>query len=70
MARIMVVGMQLLFFLPDLDKHFDLLEKNPHFIDPQVIISAIAGFSRETITSRTANFTVLDWVLVAAAFSP
>jgi len=66
MARIMVVGMQLLFFLPDLDKHFDLLDKNPHFIDPQVIISVITKvFPRDDYFTH-ANFTALYWVLVAA----
>jgi hypothetical protein len=66
MSRIMVVGMQLLFFLPSLDKHFDLLDKNPNFIDPQLIISAIARiFSRDEYFTH-ANFTALYWVMVVA----
>jgi uncharacterized membrane protein YphA (DoxX/SURF4 family) len=66
MSRIMVVGMQLLLFLPSLDKHFDLLDKNPDFIDPQVIISAIAAvFPRDDYFTH-GNFTVVYWVMVAA----
>ena len=64
MSRIMVVGMQLLFFLPSLAKHFSLLDKNPDFIDPQLIISAIAAvFPRQSYFTH-ANFTALHWLLV------
>lgn len=66
MSRIMVVGIQLLFFLPSLTKHFGLLDKNPHFIDPQVIISAIARvFPRDAYFTH-ANFTALYWIMVVA----
>src|SRR2546427_6026328 len=66
MARIIAVGLQLLFFLPSLDKHFELLDKNPNFIDPQLIISAIARiFPREDYFTH-ANFTALHWLMVVA----
>jgi uncharacterized membrane protein YphA (DoxX/SURF4 family) len=66
MARIIAVGLQLLFFLPSLHKHFELLDKNPDFIDPQVIISAIARiFPRDDYFTH-ANFTALYWLMVVA----
>jgi uncharacterized membrane protein YphA (DoxX/SURF4 family) len=66
MSRIIVVGAQLLFFLPSLEKHFDLLDKNPNFIDPQVIISAIAKFFPRDAYFTHANFIAIHWVMVVA----
>jgi uncharacterized membrane protein YphA (DoxX/SURF4 family) len=69
LSRIIVVVIQLLFFLPSLDKHFNLLDKNPDFIDPQMIISGIAAiFPRETYFTH-ANFTALYWVTVVAGIA-
>ena len=70
MARIMVVGMQLLFFLPDLDKHFDLLDKNPRLHRSAGRSSAPSpGSSRASDYFTHANFTVLYWVLVVGGHS-
>ena len=69
LSRIIVVGIQLLFFLPSMDKHFSLLDKLPDFIDPQLIISAIAAiFPREHYFTH-ANFLLLYWVMVVAGIT-
>lgn len=66
LARIMAVAAQLLWFAPKLAKHLDLLEKNPQFIDPQVLIRIISAvFPREAYFTP-GNFTALYWVTTVA----
>jgi len=66
LSRIVVVAAQLLLFPPVLEKHINYLTKNSEFIDPQVIISAIAAvFPRETVFTPSV-FTTLYWVTFVA----
>ena len=49
-TRIVMVAAQLFWFSPKLERHLNLLEKNSDFINPQLLISGIAGIvSRETL---------------------
>jgi uncharacterized membrane protein YphA (DoxX/SURF4 family) len=66
LSRIVVVAAQLLLFMPSLEKHINFLTKNSDFIDPQLIISAIAAvLPRETFFTPSA-FIALYWVTIAA----
>jgi uncharacterized membrane protein YphA (DoxX/SURF4 family) len=66
LSRILVVAAQLLLFPPVLEKHINFLTKNSDFIDPQVLISAIAAVvPRETLFTPS-GFTTLYWVTFVA----
>jgi uncharacterized membrane protein YphA (DoxX/SURF4 family) len=66
LSRIVVVAAQLVLFPPVLEKHINFLTKNSDFIDPQLIISAIAAVvPREAVFTPSA-FTALYWVTFVA----
>lgn len=65
-ARIIAVAAQLFFFRPSLKDQIHLLDKNPAFIDPQVIIRAIAAVVPRDAVFTPAGFTVLYWINAVA----
>jgi hypothetical protein len=65
-CRIVAVGAQLFWFFPDLAEHLNLLQKNPEFIEPQLLIRTISAIlPREALFTPEA-FTLLYWVTMAA----
>jgi uncharacterized membrane protein YphA (DoxX/SURF4 family) len=66
LSRIIVVGTQLLLFSPSLEKHINFLTKNSDFIDPQLLISAIAAVFPRNVWFTPSAFTTLYWVTFAA----
>jgi len=67
LARILVIGIHLLWFLPafaSLPEQINLLEKNRDFIEPQVVISAIAAVFPREVFFTPEVFTALWLVTV------
>jgi uncharacterized membrane protein YphA (DoxX/SURF4 family) len=68
-ARILMIGIHLLWFLPafaSLQEQINLLEKNRDFIEPQVVIRVIAAvFPRDTFFTPQV-FTFLYWATFIA----
>jgi hypothetical protein len=65
-ARIVAAAAQLFWFSPPLEYHINLASKNPHFIDPQPIIRAIAALGPREVLFSPAAFTILYWVTTIA----
>jgi Vitamin K-dependent gamma-carboxylase len=68
-ARILVIGIHLLWFLPafaSLPEQINLLEKNQDFINPQLVISAIAALLPRQVFFNPEVFTALRLVTVVA----
>ena len=68
-CRIVAVAAQLFWFFPDLDEHRNLLLKNPEFIEPQLLIRAIAAVVPREVFFTPDGFTVLFWVTAAAGIA-
>lgn len=66
LCRIIAVASQLTFFFPSLDEHLNLLRKNPVFIEPQVLIRAIAAVVPRGEFFTPSVFTALYWVTAIA----
>jgi len=68
-ARVLVIGIHLFWFLPafaSLPEQINLLEKNRDFIDPQLVISAIALVVPRDLFFTPEVFTGLYWTTMAA----
>jgi uncharacterized membrane protein YphA (DoxX/SURF4 family) len=66
LSRIVVVAAQLLLFSPSLEKHINFLTRNSEFIDPQLLISAIAAVVPRDVLFTPSAFTALYWVTFVA----
>lgn len=65
-SRIAIVATQLLWVPPLLRQHHNFLEKNSEFINPQLLISAIAALVPRDVFFTPSTFTVLYWITAAA----
>jgi uncharacterized membrane protein YphA (DoxX/SURF4 family) len=65
-CRIVAVAAQLLWFPPDLGEHVNLLEKNPEFIEPQLIVRIISGVVPADVFFTPSVITGLYWLTIAA----
>jgi hypothetical protein len=66
----MVMVATLLFWLSHpLHEHINLLEKNTEFINPQVLISAIAAIVPRDLFFSPSGFTVFYWVISVAGLA-
>ncbi len=68
-CRIIVVAAQLLWFFPSLPEHTNLLEKNPEFGDPQLLIRAIAAIVPREMLFTPSGFTALYWIVAVAGIA-
>lgn len=66
LARIVMVAAQLFLFFPSLDKHLVLLERNSHFINPQLLIQAIAAIVPRDVLFTPSAFTAIYWITAIA----
>lgn len=66
LCRIIAVAAQLFWFFPSLRYHLNLLEKNPEFIEPQVLIRAISAIIPRDSLFTHSGLTVLYWVTFLA----
>ena len=60
-CRIVAVAAQLLWFFPNLDEHVNLIRKNTGFIDPQVLIRAIAAIVPPEKLFTPGAITAIYW---------
>jgi hypothetical protein len=67
--RIIAVGAQLFWFFPPLHNQLVLLEKNSHFIQPQMLIRIVAAVVPRELLFTPRAFTIFYWVVVAAGFA-
>jgi hypothetical protein len=67
--RIIAVGAQLFWFFPPLHNQITLLEKNAHFIQPQVLIRIVAAIVPRELLFTPQAFTIFYWLVVAAGFA-
>jgi uncharacterized membrane protein YphA (DoxX/SURF4 family) len=65
-CRIVAVAAQLFWFRPPLEEQIRLVESNRTFIDPQVLIRAIAAVVPRHVLFTPAGLTVLYWVTALA----
>jgi uncharacterized membrane protein YphA (DoxX/SURF4 family) len=63
-CRIIAVAAQLLWFPPPLDENLNLIRKNTEFVDPQVLIRAIAAVVPRDVFFTTSTFTALYWLMI------
>ncbi len=71
-SRIVVVAAQLFWLSPRHDSlvyHFNVLEKNPEFIDPQLLIRVISAIVPDAVFFTPTAFTLLSWVTVIAGIT-
>jgi hypothetical protein len=67
--RIIAVGAQLFWFFPPLHNQLVLVEKNSHFIQPQMLIRIVAAVVPRELLFTPRAFTIFYWVVVAAGFA-
>jgi Vitamin K-dependent gamma-carboxylase len=67
--RIIAVGAQLFWFFPPLHNQITLLEKNTHFIQPQMLIRIVAAIVPRELLFTPSAFTIFYWLVVAAGFA-
>ena len=65
-CRIVAVATQLFWFPPDLGEHVNLLEKNPEFIEPQLIVRIISAAMPAEVFFTPSVITGLYWLTFAA----
>jgi uncharacterized membrane protein YphA (DoxX/SURF4 family) len=65
-CRIVAVATQLVWFPPDLGEHINLLEKNPEFIEPQLIVRIISAIVPADVFFTPSVITGLYWLTFAA----
>ena len=66
LCRIIAVAAQLVWFVPELERHINLISKNSAFVDPQILIRGIAAVIPREIVFVPLGMTVLYWITVAA----
>jgi hypothetical protein len=67
--RIIAVGAQLFWFFPPLHNQITLLEKNAHFIQPQMLIRIVAAIVPRELLFTPRAFTIFYWLVVAAGIA-
>jgi vitamin K-dependent gamma-carboxylase-like protein len=67
--RIIAVGAQLFWFFPPLHNQLVLLEKNSHFMQPQMLIRIVAAIVPRELLFTPRAFTIFYWAVVAAGFA-
>ncbi|MBA3495935.1 MAG: HTTM domain-containing protein [Gemmatimonadales bacterium] len=65
-ARIITVAAQLFWFFPSLDKQLNLIDKNPEFLDPQLLIQAVTVVLPRSEFFTPATITSIYWITAAA----
>jgi uncharacterized membrane protein YphA (DoxX/SURF4 family) len=65
-CRIVAVAAQLFWFFPGMEEQRNLLDMNSEFIEPQLLIRAIAAVVPREAFFTPGAFTVLYWVTIAA----
>jgi hypothetical protein len=68
-CRIVAVAAQLLWFPPPLNENLNLIRKNTEFLDPQVLIRAIAAVVPRDAFFTTSTFTALYWVMIVTGIT-
>jgi hypothetical protein len=68
-SRIVMVATQLFWLSHPLGEHLNLVEKNREFINPQLLISAIAAIVPRDVFFTTSGFTALYWVTAVAGIA-
>ncbi len=68
-TRIVMVATQLFWVSSPLGTHLHLLEKNSEFINPQLIISAIAATVPRDVFFTPSTFSVLYWITAIAGLA-
>jgi hypothetical protein len=68
-CRIVAVTAQLLWFPPPLDENLNLIRKNTEFVDPQVLIRAIAAIVPRDVFFTTSTFTALYWLMIVSGIA-
>jgi hypothetical protein len=67
LCRIIAVGAQLIWFLPELDRQLNLVTKNSAFVDPQELIRAISFLVPQLFTPQ--GMTALYWITLVAGIT-
>jgi hypothetical protein len=65
-CRIVAVAAQLFWFFPSMEEQQNLLVMNTEFLEPQLLIRAIAAAIPRDVFFTPGAFTVLYWVTIAA----
>ena len=65
-CRIVAVAAQLFWFFPSMEEQRNLLVMNSEFIEPQLLIRAIAAVVPREVFFTPGAFTVLYWVTIVA----
>jgi uncharacterized membrane protein YphA (DoxX/SURF4 family) len=68
-CRIVAVAAQLLWFPPPLGENLNLIRKNTEFVDPQVLIRAIAAVVPRDVFFTTSTFTGLYWLMIVSGIA-
>lgn len=68
-TRIVMVATQLFWLSSPLREHLNLVEKNREFINPQLLISAIAAIVPRDVFFSPSGFTVFYWVISVAGLA-
>jgi hypothetical protein len=72
LCRIVAAAASVFWFIPlftSLDEQVNLLEKNSEFLDPQLMISAIAALVPRDAFFTPGTFTALYWVTIVAGLA-
>ena len=67
--RIIAVGAQLFWFFPPLHDQIMLLEKNSHFVQPQLLIRIVSAIVPRELLFTPSAFTIFYWLVVVAGFA-
>ncbi len=65
-CRILMVAAQLYWLGPTMAEHYNLLSKNPTFIDPQWVIRGVAAVIPRHVLFTPSGFHALYWVAVVS----
>jgi uncharacterized membrane protein YphA (DoxX/SURF4 family) len=65
-SRIVAVAAQLLLFFPDVAMNIMRAERNPDFIDPQLLIRAVTAIVPRDVLFTASGITGLQWVTIGA----
>jgi len=68
-TRIVIVGAQLFLLARPLGQHLNLVEKNREFINPQLLISAVAAIVPNEVFFTPSGFKALYWIIMAAGIA-
>ena len=68
-TRIVMVAAQMFLLSRPLREHLNLVEKNREFINPQLLISAVAALVPNEVFFTPSGFKALYWVIMAAGLA-